>query len=63
MTTVDCLVNLIDEITKALDEESYAISIFLDLSEAFDTVKQSIVLSKLGIYGIQVIENQCLGLT
>ena len=63
MTTVDCLVNLIDEITKALDEESYAISIFLDLSEAFDTVNHSILLSKLGVYGIPVIENQCLGLT
>ena len=31
MTTVDCLVDFIDEITKALEEENYAISIFLDL--------------------------------
>ena len=42
MTTVDCLVDLIDEITKSLDEENYAISIFLDLSEAF---AQSTILS------------------
>ena len=47
MTTVDCLVDLIDEITKALDEENYAISISLDLSKAFDTVNHSILLSKL----------------
>ena len=42
MTTVDCLVDLKDEITKALDEKNYAISIFLDLSKAFDTVNHSI---------------------
>ena len=60
MATVDCSANLIDEITKALDEESYAISIFLDLSGAFDRVNSSILLSKLGVYGIQVIENQLL---
>ena len=58
MTTVDCLVDLIDEITKALDEENYAISIFLDLSKAFDTVNHSILLSKLDVYGIRDIENQ-----
>ena len=34
MTTVDCLLDLTDKITKTVDEESYAISIFLDLSEA-----------------------------
>ena len=58
MTTVDCLVDLIDEITKALDEENYAISIFLDLSKVFDTVNYSILLSKLDVYGIRDIENQ-----
>ena len=58
MTTVDCLVDLIDEITKALDEENCAISIFLDLSKAFDTVNHSILLSKLDVYGIRDIENQ-----
>ena len=57
-TTVDCLVDLRDEIKKALDEESYAISIFLDLSEAFYTVNHSIPLSELDVYGIRVTENQ-----
>ena len=57
-TTTDCLVELMDEITKAIDEEKYAVSIFLDLSKAFDTVNHSILLPKLNSYGIRSIENQ-----
>ena len=37
-TTVDCLVDLIEEISTSLDQGDYAVSIFLDLSKAFDTV-------------------------
>lgn len=56
---VECLVDLTDKITKTVEEESYPISIFLDLGKAaFDTVNQSILLSKLDVYGILVIENQ-----
>ena len=36
-TTVDCLVDLIEEISTCLDQGDYAVSIFLDLSKAFDT--------------------------
>ena len=61
MNTVVCLVDLVDEITKALDEENYAISLFLDLSKAFDTDNHPILLSKLDVYGIRDISG--LGLT
>ena len=52
-TTVDCLVDLIEEISTYLDQGDYAVSIFLDLSKAFDTANHSILLSKLLSYGIQ----------
>ena len=57
-TTTDCLVDLIDEKTLALDEGCYAVSLFLDLSKAFDTVNHSSLLSKLNFFGIRDVENQ-----
>ena len=57
-TTTDCLVDLVDDITKAIDEGSYSVSIFLDLSKAIDTANHSILLSKLDLYGIRAGENQ-----
>ena len=57
-TATDCLVDLVDDITKAIDEGSYAVSIFLDLSKDFDTVNHSILLSKLDLHGIRAGENQ-----
>lgn len=54
-TTVDCLVDLVEEISTTLDRGDYAVTIFLDLSKAFDTVNHSILLSKLTYYGINPI--------
>ena len=56
--TTDCLVDLIDEITKSLDEGEFAVTLFLDLSKAFDTVNNLILLTKLSYYGVKNNENQ-----
>ena len=57
-TTSDCLIDLIEEITSSLDQGHYVVSLFLDLSKAFDTVKHQILLNKLiKYYGLQQNEN------
>ena len=55
-TTSDCLIDLIEEITSSLDKGLYVVSLFLDLSKAFDTVNHQILLNKLKCYGLQQSE-------
>ena len=51
------LIDLIEEITSSLDQGHYVVSLFLDLSKAFDTVNAQILLNKLKYYGLQHNEN------
>ena len=55
--TTDCLVDLIEQITISLDNGEFAVTLFLYLSKAFDTVSHSFLLSKLSHYGIVGLEN------
>ena len=48
------LMDLVDNISKNIDEGNYSIGIFLDLSKAFDTIDHTILLDKLCRYGIIV---------
>ena len=52
-STEAALVNYIDKVSEAFDSNKYAMSIFLDLTKAFDTVDHLILLSKLSHYGIR----------
>ena len=56
-TTSDCLIDLIEEITTRLDQGEHVVSLFLDLSKAFDTVNHQILLNKLRYCGILQKEN------
>ncbi len=47
------LLNFYNNITSLLEENKFAISIFIDLKKAFDTINPSILISKLNRYGIR----------
>ena len=49
-------IEVIDRITQDLDKGKKPISIFLDLSKAFDTLDHVILLQKLNYYGIKSVE-------
>lgn len=57
-STSMALVQLLDNITNALDNNDFTIGVFIDLSKAFDTVDHSILLHKLHDYGIHGKELQ-----
>ena len=57
-STNHCLLDLTESIRKALDNNKYAVGIFVDLQKAFDCVEHNILLSKLNHYGIRGISNQ-----
>ena len=47
LSTSMALLELVDEISKSIDEKKYTVGVFLDLAKAFDTVNHQILLSKL----------------
>ena len=54
-STQQALITLVDKVTKSLDRGNIAISLFIDLKKAFDTVHHRILLHKLYAYGIRGI--------
>ena len=56
-STSHVLINIIDNIRKALDDGNIGCGVFVDLQKAFDTVDHRVLLAKLNHYGIRGISN------
>ena len=54
-STTHTLIEITENIRKALDNGAYACGIFVDLQKAFDTVDHEILFYKLNYYGIRGI--------
>jgi len=52
-STYLAVLNFVNDISKAFDEDMHTIGIFMDLSKAFDTIDHNILLSKLYHYGFR----------
>ena len=56
-STTHALLDLTEDIRKAIDNNSFSVGVFIDLQKAFDTVDHKILLRKLDHYGVRGTAN------
>ena len=56
-STNHALLDLIEDIRNAMDNNKFAVGVFVDLQKAFDTVDHNILLNKVDHYGIRGVAN------
>ena len=52
-STEHAILELIDQVSNAFDNNKFVLGVFTDLSKAFDTVDHNILLEKLSMHGIK----------
>ena len=60
MSTSMAIMELVENITNAMDNGKFTIGVFIDLKKAFDTVDHSILVTKLDHYGIRGVAKKWL---
>ena len=57
-STYTAVVDFINDVSKAIDDDMNAVGIFMDLSKAFDTIDHNILLAKLTHYGFRGVSQK-----
>ena len=60
MSTSMAIMELVENITNAMDNGKFTIGVFIDLKKAFDTVDHNILVTKLDHYGIRGVAKKWL---